>query len=256
MRRLVITGASSGIGRALAVEAADRGWSVVLVGRDGARLSDLALLLPGSGHELLVADLATSEGVDATSARLRDGERPCHGIINAAGLGTSNPYPWGSLDDERRMLDVNVRAVLELSQVAADVLCPRGAGIIINVSSTAAYWSAGTYAGSKAWVLCATQGLALQCRASGVQVMTLVPGFTRTEFHGRSGTDASGVRPWMWLSPQEVAHAAFEGLEAGRAVCIPGWRYRVLVGTVRHLPPTGRSRVLRWLAPLAPRSAE
>jgi short-subunit dehydrogenase len=153
------------------------------------------------------------------------------------------------------MLDVNVRAVLELSQVAATVFRARGAGLIVNVSSTAAYWSSGTYAGTKAWVLAVTQGLAVQCRQTGVRVMALVPGFTRTEFHGRSSTDASGVHPWLWLTPQQVASEAFMSIEAGHEVCIPGWRYRFLVGAVRHLPPAGRSRVLRWLAPLSPQAS-
>ena len=253
--RLLVTGSSSGIGRALAAEAASRGWILVLVGRDAARLSDVAADLAGTGHEVIVADLSTGDGVDAVASRLRDDLHPCYGIINAAGLGMSRPYPLGDIVDERRMLDVNVRAVLELSQVAAEIMCPRGAGIIVNVSSTASYWSAGTYAGSKAWVLMATQGLASQCRGSGVRVMALVPGFTRTEFHGRSGTDASGVRPWMWLSPDEVAVAAFECLQGGNEVCIPGMRYRILVGIVRHLSTNTRSRVLRWLAPLTPTAA-
>lgn len=250
--RLMVTGASSGIGRALAVEAASRGWTLVLVGRDPDSLRALASQLAGIGHEALVADLSSKAGIITVSSRLRDDKYPCFGIINAAGLGTSSPYPLGNIDDEQRMLDVNVRAVLELSQTAAQVICPRGEGMIVNVSSTAAYWSSGTYAGSKSWVLAATQGLAGQLRGSGVQVMVLVPGFTRTEFHGRSGTDASGVRSWMWLDPSYVARAAFDALEGRREVCIPALRYRILVGIVRHLTPSGRSRVLRWLAPLAP----
>lgn len=253
---MLITGASSGIGMALTREAVRRGWRVVLVGRDAKRLSSLAHELPGTGHEVLVADLATAEGVEVTCARLRAEQDPCGGVINAAGLGTTHPFPWGSIENERRMLDVNVRAVLELSHVAAEVLRRRGSGVIVNVSSTAAYWSAGTYAGSKSWVTVVTQGLAVQCRGSGVRVMALAPGFTRTEFHGRSGTDASGVRPWMWLTAEEVAQAAFRDLDAGREVSIPGWRYRLLVGSVRHLPPAARSWVLRWLAPLRPSTAD
>ena len=253
---MVVTGASSGIGRALAVEGALSGWDIVLVGRDPDRLKSVVSDLPPGDHEILVADLSHREGIDIVVARLRDEALPCTGIINAAGMGTTHSYPFGPLDDEKLMLILNVEAVLELSHVAAEVFCARGSGVIMNVSSTAAYWSAGTYAASKTWVLAATQGLAVQCKSHGVQVLTLIPGFTRTEFHEQSGIDASGVRPWMWLSASEVARAAFADLELGRSVSIPGWRYRLLVGTVRHLPPTGRSRVLRWLAPLAPRAAE
>ena len=254
--RMLITGASSGIGRALTQEAVRRGWRVVLVGRYGDRLSACSRELPGTEHEVLIADLSTPEGLEVACMRLRAEKDPCDGIINAAGLGTRDPFPWASIEDEQHMLDVNVRAVLKLSQVASEVMRRRDAGVIVNVSSTAAYWSAGTYAGSKSWVMVATQGLAAQFRGTGVRVMALVPGFTRTEFHDRSSTDASGVRAWMWLTPESVAREAYRDLEAGREVSIPGWRYRVLVGTVRHLPLAGRGRVVRWLAPLRPREAD
>ena len=254
-RRVLVTGASSGIGRALAEEAARLGCATVLVGRDGPRLEDVAARLPGSGHEVLVADLSLPEGIGTVAAAIRRPADIIDVVVNAAGMGTSSPFPLDSAEAERIMLDVNVRAVLELSQVSAEVMRVRGAGAIVNVSSTAAFWSAGTYAASKAWVLVATQGLANQCRPHGVRVMALVPGFTRTEFHRRSGTDASGVRPWLWLDPAEVAREAFACLAAGKDVCIPGRQYRLLVGMVRHLPPRGRAAVLRRLAPLAPAQA-
>lgn len=250
-RRVLVTGASSGIGRALAEEAARLGWATILVGRDAPRLQEVALGLPGMGHEVLVADLSVPEGIGRVAAVIRRTADAVDVVINAAGMGTTTPFPLDSAEAERIMLDVNVRAVLDLSQVAAEVMRVRGSGAIVNVSSTAAFWSAGTYAASKAWVLVATQGLANQCRPHGVQVMALVPGFTRTEFHQRSGTDASGVRPWMWLDAAEVAREAFASLAAGKDVCIPGWQYRLLVGIVRHLRPRGRAAVLRRLAPLA-----
>ncbi|MDO8310052.1 MAG: SDR family NAD(P)-dependent oxidoreductase [Actinomycetota bacterium] len=251
-RRVLVTGASSGIGRALAEEAARLGWATILVGRVGPRLEEVARGLPGTGHEVLVADLSVPEGIGIVASAIRRTADAVDVVVNAAGMGTTAPFPLDSAEAERIMLDVNVRAVLELSQVAAEVMRVRGSGAIVNVSSTAAFWSAGTYAASKAWVLVATQGLANQCRPHGVRVMALVPGFTRTEFHQRSGTDASGVRPWMWLDAAGVAREAFASLAAGKDVCIPGRQYRLLVGMVRHLPPRGRAAVLRRLAPLAP----
>lgn len=251
MTRALVTGASSGIGLALAREAARRGWATVLVARDLGRLEGVAAALAGDDHEVLAADVSTVDGLGAISARLRRSDRPVDVLVNAAGIGTTRPYPWDDADSERRMLDVNVRAVMDLSQVAAEVMTRRGSGAIVNVSSTAAYWSLGTYAASKSWVLIATLGLAAQCRGSGVRVMALVPGFTRTEFHQRSGTDTSAVKSWLWLDAQAVAREAFDGLASGKELCIPARRYRLLVGAVRHLGPRGRAAVLRSLAPLA-----
>jgi short-subunit dehydrogenase len=246
----LVTGASSGIGRALAAEAARRGYRVVLVARDGARLRSVADALPGGPHEVLIADLATPAGIAAVEERLRDERAPVDLYIPAAGAGTSAPFPRAPIAEELAMVDINVVAVLRTVHAAANAMAARGGGAIMTVASTAAYWSAGTYAAAKSWVLLMSLGLRATMSGSGVTVMALSPGFTRTEFHARSGTDASGVRPWLWLDADEVARTAFDDLVTERPVSVPGRRYRALVEAVRHLPPGGRARVLRSLAPL------
>jgi short-subunit dehydrogenase len=249
-RIALVTGATSGIGREFARRIAERGWSIVAVARDAERLGELCAGLPGSGHEALPLDLATEDGIAGAMARLSDESRPVSLLVNAAGAGTSAPFPDAPLEEEIRMLRVNVDAVLQLSYAAAQAMRSRGGGAIVNVSSTAAYWSAGTYAASKSWVLDATLGMRASLAGSGVRVLAVAPGFTRTEFHARSATDASGVQPWLWLQPEDVVRESLAALAADRAVCIPGRRYRALVETVRHLPPGGRRAVLRRLAPL------
>lgn len=254
-RIALVTGATSGIGRHFARELAGRGWRVVCVARDEGRLARALQHLPGADHEILAADLATEHGVDRVASRLASDQHAVSLLVNAAGSGTTAPYPNASVAEEITMLRLNVEAVLRLSHAAAQAMALRGHGGIINVTSTAAYWSAGTYAASKAWVLSATLGLRAQVADQGVRVLALAPGFTRTEFHARSATDASGVRPWLWLEPDEVVNEALAALSHDRAVCIPGRRYRALVETVRHLPPGGRRAVLRRLAPLGPATA-
>jgi short-subunit dehydrogenase len=251
----LVTGASSGIGRELAAALARRGHALCLVGRDATRLAEVAAALPLSPRaraEVLVADLALAADRERVAARLRQPSRPVSVLVNAAGLGTARGFPDASLDGERAMLEVNVHAVLELSATAATAMRERGSGIVLNVGSTAAVWSRGTYAGSKAWVHAVTTGLAQTCAGTGVTATLLVPGFTRTDFHRRSGTEASRVARWLWLDARAVAEEGVVAALAGRAVCVPSRRYRVLVATMGRLPAPARARFLGWVAPLAP----
>lgn len=236
----MVTGATSGIGRAFADELRRRGWDLVLVARDSARLARAASEL---GAEMVAADLATPAGCKVVVDRLESVDL----LVNAAGCGTTHRFPHEELAAERTMLDLNVTATLLLSHEAA----AREVGVV-NIASTAAIWSTGTYAASKAWVLAATRGLADAVRPAGVQVTVVVPGFTRTEFHARSRTDAGGVRPWLWLTPSQVAREGLDAWEAGRTVCVPGRVYRVLLPIARGLPDGPRSRLLQWLGPLKP----
>ena len=248
--RALVTGASSGIGKALATELAKRGWKLVLVARDEQKLVNLAEGLVNGPHEVLCGDLSTDSGMFDVCARIDADLEPVTLLVTAAGSGTSGAFPWSPMTEEETMLRVNVLATLRLTHTAAHAMKRRRVGGIITVASTAAYWSAGTYAASKSWVLLTTLGLRAQLDKSGVRVMALSPGFTKTEFHARSQTDPSGVKAWMWLNAEDVARQAMDDFDAGKAVCVPGRRYRALVETVRHLPPGGRSAVLRRLAPL------
>ena len=247
----VVTGASSGIGRAFAVELARRGWRVVVVARDEGRLAALARELNGE-HEVLAADLATAAGCDAVARRIDDDERPVTLFVHAAGIGTAQSFPRAPLDAEETQLALNVTSTLRLAHAAAHSMERRGRGAIMTIASTAAVWSTGTYAASKGWVVAATEGLAQSLAATPVRVVCVVPGFTRTEFHARSRVDNSGVRSFMWLTPQRVVDEALAALDEGRTICIPSRRYRVLVTVARLLPPRGRRALLRRLATLRP----
>lgn len=247
-----MTGATSGIGRAFAIELARRGHALVLVARDQTSLQQLAGELNGGGHEVLAADLAERDGCDRVSERLERDQDAVDLLVNAAGLGTSGSYPDVDLSSEKAQLSVNVTAVLGLSWAAARAMRRRRRGAIVNIASTAAIWSVGTYAASKVWVLRATEGLAIALADEPVAVLCVIPGFTRTEFHRRSGVDNSGVSPWLWLSPERVVHDALDALGAGRTVCVPGRQYRLLVPIIGRLPMGARRWILGRLAPLKP----
>jgi hypothetical protein len=247
----MVTGASSGIGAALARRLAATGRDLVLVGR---RPDRLAASVPGAAEpELLAADLGTEAGVAAVTRRLTAPERPVGLLVHAAGLTTAQPFGVASLDDELAQLQVNVVATTHLLHAAVTAMEARGGGRIVLVGSTAAHWSSGSYAASKAWLEILAASLADRSSSTGVQVLVVRPGFTRTDLHERAGVDNSGVPEWMWLDAERVAGETLAALAAGRPTWTPTRRYRALVALTAPLPRRRRSAVLRRLAPLRPR---
>jgi short-subunit dehydrogenase len=101
-----------------------------------------------------------------------------------------------------------------------------------------------TYPASKAWVIHFSESVGLSVARHGVKVLALCPGFTRSEFHSRAGIDMSKTPNWLWLQAPDVVDAALTDLGKGRSVSVPGWKYKVLVGIMRHTP----TRLLRRFA--------
>ena len=247
----MVTGASSGIGAALARKLAAAGRDLVLVGRSTERL---AAAVPGAAApELLAADLGDAAGVSAVTQRLTAPERPVGLLVHAAGLTTARPFGVAPLDEELAQLQVNVVATTHLLHAALTAMEARGGGRIVLVGSTAAHWSSGSYAASKAWLEVLAGSLADRAASTGVRVLVVRPGFTRTDLHERAGVDNSGVPAWMWLDAERVADETLAALAAGRRSWTPTRRYRALVAVTAPLPRRRRSAVLRRLAPLRPR---
>jgi hypothetical protein len=244
-----VTGATAGIGAAFARRLAAEGWHLVLVARDAERLRSIAAELAdarGVTVATLAADLTTTAGCAAVEQRLLDRAEPIDLLINNAGISINGSFLRTDPADEERMLDLNVRAVLRLTHAALPGMVDRGQGGIINVSSVsgfAAVMPGSTYPASKAWVTNFSESLALAVRGSGVRVLALCPGYTRTEFHERAGINMSRTPEWMWLSADEVAGAALRDLRRGRLVSVPGWRYKAAVFGMRHAPTSLLRRV-------------
>jgi short-subunit dehydrogenase len=148
---------------------------------------------------------------------------------------------------------VNVVATTHLLHAAITAMQARGGGRIVLVGSTAAHWSSGSYAASKAWLEVLATSLDARAHATGVQVLVVRPGFTRTDLHERAGVDNSGVPGWMWLDADRVAAETLAALAAGRRSWTPTRRYRALIAATTPLPRRHRSAVLRRLAPLRTR---
>ena len=224
----LVTGASSGIGAAFARALATRGDDLVIVARDEARLEELAESLEkehGTAVEVVASDLTSKKGLAVVEARLESAEPAVDLLVNNAGMGTYGKFAELPREAEAREIRLNVLAVMQLSHAALPAMVDRGRGGIINVSSLAGHQPTplnATYAGTKAFVTSFSQALHEELRGTGVNVMVLCPGFTRTEFQERAGLDSGAVPSFLWQQPEPVVEAALRAYDRGRAVCFPG----------------------------------
>ncbi|HLT10292.1 MAG TPA: SDR family oxidoreductase [Micromonosporaceae bacterium] len=250
-RTALVTGASLGIGAAFARRLAADGYDLVLVARDGTRLEDVAKELTathGVSVEVLPANLATGPGRALVAQRLADSERVVDLLINNAGTSLNTPFVRSALEQEHELIELNVKAVLELSHAALRGMVQRRDGAIINVSSVAGFgipMAGSTYSASKAWVTNFSESVGLSVAPFGVRVMALCPGYVRTGYHERAGIDMSKTPDWMWLDTDTVVAAALRDLGRGKRVSIPTLRYKALAGALRHLPRSLVSRAAR-----------
>ncbi|MCC5950653.1 MAG: SDR family oxidoreductase [Acidimicrobiia bacterium] len=254
-RTAVITGASSGIGAAIARELAGRGHGVTLVARRAERLAALAeeLTTRGARAEVLAADLSDRASRAELLDRVRSLDLMPAILVNNAGISTTGPVAASDPEAEMAMIELDVLAVADLCSRFVPVMVEAGVGAVLNVASTAAFQplpgQAG-YAASKAFVLSYTRSLAGELRGTGVTTTALCPGPVETEFAETAGfgSDETGVLPsFMWESPEAVARCGVDGLDRGDQVAIPGLANRVSAN-VSHLVPK------RFLVPLLART--
>jgi len=238
----VITGASSGLGAIFADQLAQRGLSLVLAGRDQTRLTAVAQRVsqtaPDVHVELVVGDLGSDAGIDALVTHL-DG-RVIDVLVNNAGFGTYGPFAELDAGREHELVAVNVDAPVRLTHAVLPAMLARGRGGILNVASTIAFQPGpyqATYGASKAFVLSLSQALWAETRGTGVTVTALCPGPTRTGFVDALGSDVSHTAIYRHLAaPEPVVAAGLRALDRGRAVVVPGWRYRLMATGGRLLP--------------------
>ena len=237
MTSALITGATAGIGLEFARQLAQRGHDLVLVARDEPRLAAVADELRAAYAvevETLVADLVVPAQCARVEARLADRGRPVDLLVNNAGFGLKKRFADNSVDDEQAMLDVLVTAVLRLSHAALGPMAERGRGGIINVSSIAAFLPRGTYSAAKAWVNSFSEWAHNEYAPQGVSVMSLCPGFTKTEFHQRM--EVKRGDGFMWLEPEFLVKTALKDYDKGRVYSVPGAQYKAVRALTRVIP--------------------
>ncbi len=247
----LITGASSGIGTAIARQYARRGKPLVLTARRADRLDALARelgeLVP---CHVIVADLAVRAAPQAIFAETESRGILVDTLINNAGYGVPGSYLTPSWETHAAFLQVMVTAVCELTYLYLPAMRQAGRGRILNISSFAALvpGSAGQtlYAGAKSFLVRFSESLALENAGRGINATALCPGFTYSEFHDRTGTRTlvSKLPKWMWLDAAEVARLGVEAVENGRPLVVPGVYYKVLRFVTKHLLSDAAARRL------------
>ena len=222
----LVTGASTGIGAVYAERLARRGYDVILVARDAARLDALAARLhaeTGRRIEPLVADLADREGVAKVEARLA-GDPTITMLVNNAGIALTGTLLDSEPASVERLIALNITAVTLLAGAAARAFAARGRGAIVNLASVLALAPEqvdGVYSGSKAFVLNLSQSLATLLEPKGVRVQAVLPGATRTEIWERSGKDIDAFPAEMVMEAGDLVDASLAGFDAGETVTIP-----------------------------------
>jgi len=237
----LVTGASSGIGRALALRLARAGHDLVLVSRDEARLRDVAAA-SGVPCRLIAQDLAAPDAARRIVERL-DGAA-VDVLVNNAGFGLHGDFAGTDLAAERAMIQTQAVAPMELTKMLLPGMIARRRGRILNVGSVYSYGPAphqAIYGATKAFLLSFSAALRGELEGSGVTVTALLPGLTQTEFHQRAGIAAKRMKA---MSSEDVADAAYRGLEAGRAVVITGATGRIFVLLYRLLPMAAYLRLM------------
>ena len=226
MKTALITGASSGIGAIYADRLARRGYDLILVARDAAKLSALAAQLAAStGRKVdtLRADLSVIADLRAVEQRLAS-DTSISMLVNNAGLGAVKPLVDSAPEELDHMIAVNVTALTRLTRAVAPGLVARGGGAIINISSIVALAPEllnGTYGGSKAFVLALTQSLHHELNDKGVQVQAVLPGAIGTPFWERSGMPVEHLPSAIVMTPEDLVDAALAGFDQRELVTLP-----------------------------------
>lgn len=226
MPTALVTGASRGLGAVYARELAERGYSVVLVARDAARLAEVAESVgraTGAIVETLPADLTDPAGLVAVERRITDRDLPIDVLVNNAGVETDAVFTEAPVEVLAGEIDLNVTALMRLTRAAVPAMTARGHGGVLNIASVAGYLPSGgdAYGASKSWVLAFSDTVAASLHGTGVTVTAVAAGRIRTD------DDPQGP---LWLDPRDVVRRSLDDLARGRTLSAPGWVYRALVG--------------------------
>lgn len=251
MKWAVITGASSGIGKALAPEFAAAGFNLLLTGRNEAALKNVAAECAGKHQvetEVVVADLSCEEGIHALLAAMESAPRQYEVLVNNAGFGIHGDFASGNIDENVRLVQVQITAAMRLTRAVLPGMVQRRAGRILNVASVYSFSPVpfqSVYAACKAFLYSFSASLENELQGTGVTVTVFCPGVTQTEFRFRAGIGQKRTNTGM--RAEEAARIAFRETMRGTHVVVPGLVNRIFAFVVSILPATSVSNLVRFI---------
>jgi len=237
----LITGASAGIGAALAHVFAENGHELVLIARREQRLAGLADAIAARGHKrpvVLPVDLSRPGAADRIGDVLMLHDVEPDIVVNNAGFGLVGAAADLDLAEELAMVDLNVRSLTDLSLAFVPAL-ERHKGGILNVASVAGFLPGpgmAVYYATKAYVLSFSEALHRELAPRGVRVTVLCPGPVQSEFQARAGVAQENYPPVLTQTAEHVAAEGYRGLKQGRRLVVPGFGNKLVTALLRFIP--------------------
>ncbi|MEQ9438609.1 MAG: SDR family oxidoreductase [Cyclobacteriaceae bacterium] len=251
MNFTLITGASEGIGAAMARKCAEENYNLILVARSEEKLLELAHELIQAHRirvECIALDLLSPDAPKRLWERCQQEEWPVRILINNAGQGLWGAFYELSCQAQLDVIRLNEQVMVELCHLFIPSLRHVPFAHILNIGSTASFQPVpyfSVYAASKAFVLSFSRSLRLELKPLGIQVSCLCPGPTNSQFFTRSGFTEKNKSTQFLMKPETVAEAAIRGLIANQSVIIPGFSNKIGTFVSKHLPVSWTSRFVK-----------
>jgi short-subunit dehydrogenase len=249
----LITGASGGIGYALAKVFASHKHDLVLVARSQAKLENLAEDLRKTFAvkvEVIVFDLSKPDAVPALVEQIQKADIQIDILVNNAGVDVYGYFHDTDWKDELAMLQLNLISLTHLTKLVLTGMRKRGYGRILNLGSNGSFIPAplnAVYAATKAYIWNFSAALAEEMRGSGVTVTALCPGATRTDFQGRVGMEDIRLLRFGVMEAAAVAEDGYRGLMTGKLLVVPGWFTKAQIFAARFLPTRFLTRMAKTM---------
>ncbi|MGG7144451.1 SDR family NAD(P)-dependent oxidoreductase [Clostridium nigeriense] len=243
---VLITGATTGIGYELAKLYAKDENNLILVARDEERLKEVKDELEFYNIKVytIALDLSEDNSCEKVLDFVNKKNLSVDILINNAGMGSFGYLSEIEMESELKLIDVNIRAVTELTKIFLPSMIEHGEGAIMNVASTAAFCAGpkmATYYASKSYVLNFTEALYEELKGSEIKVSCLCPGPVKTNFQEKSGIKKKESAKKALMTPRDVAKVAYKDFKKGKLIIIPGFKNKLII-TLNKLVPRSLSR--------------